>query len=301
MTLVTLSSTICRNIGWRLGLQAVTGVVSLLFVLATFYRSASLYHPQRRAILHLKSQKRKIKSKDKEKTGNTEDTTPPLFDFATLKSRTVQILLLATSIAAVGLNTPMLYLVRLDTFNLLPSICIQSYIQLYMSSFQAQQSHQDGIRGKAFLWLQLHLGLAWCLGCLFFGLMAATSSYDCRISKQYLCQAALLLCGISIMAFTAVEGYKGYVVFVWSYGVFLGGYHYSLKMYIYEKVRARNFARAWGFAQSSMAVPILVSVPLLSKHSFFFMMIPLSELSCTKLFLSAQLGSMIMGRVMPGM
>jgi len=233
------------SIGWRLGLQAVTGVVSLLFVLATFYRSASLYHPQRRAILHLKSQKRKIKSKDKKEkkdsnsnSNNTEDNTPPLFDLATLKSRTVQILLLATSIAAVGLNTPMLYL--------------------------AQQGYQDGIRGKAFLWLQLHLGLAWCLGCLFFGLMAASSSYDCRISKQYLCQAALLLCGISIMAFTAVEGYKGYVVFVWSYGVFLGGYHYSLKMYIYEKVRARNFARAWGFAQSSMGLPILVSVPLLT-------------------------------------
>ena len=98
----------------------MTGVVSLLFVLATFYRSASLYHPQRRAILHLKSQKRKIKSKDKKEkkdssSNNTEDTsTPPLFDLATLKSRTVQILLLATSVAAVGLNTPMLYLVYIQ-------------------------------------------------------------------------------------------------------------------------------------------------------------------------------------------
>ena len=115
-----------RSIGWRLGLQAVTGVVSLLFVLATFYRSASLYHPQRRAILHLKSQKRKIKSKDKKEkkdsnsnSNNTEDNTPPLFDLATLKSRTVQILLLATSIAAVGLNTPMLYLVYINS-------CIES-------------------------------------------------------------------------------------------------------------------------------------------------------------------------------
>ena len=106
------------------------------------------------------------------------------------------------------------------------------------------------------------------MGCIFFGAVADnnnSSSYDCRISKQYLCQAALLLCGISIMAFTAVEGYKGYIVFVWSYGIFLGGYQYCLKMYIYEKVRARNFARALGFAQSSTAIPTLVSIPLLSK------------------------------------
>ena len=68
------------------------------------------------------------------------------------------------------------------------------------------------------------------------------------------------------MAFTAVEGYKGYIVFVWSYGIFLGGYQYCLKMYIYEKVRARNFARALGFAQSSTAIPTLVSIPLLSKY-----------------------------------
>ena len=108
-------------------------------------------------------------------------------------------------------------------------------------------------------------------GEVFFGAVADNNSgsYDCRISKQYLCQAALLLCGISIMAFTAVEGYKGYIVFVWSYGIFLGGYQYCLKMYIYEKVRARNFARALGFAQSSTAIPTLVSIPLLRKYKAF--------------------------------
>jgi hypothetical protein len=35
-----------------------------------FYRSASLYHPQRRAILHLKNQKRKIKDKNKTQATN---------------------------------------------------------------------------------------------------------------------------------------------------------------------------------------------------------------------------------------
>ncbi len=48
------------SLGWRLGLQAITGTVFLTFFLGTCYRSASLYHPQRRAILHLKNQKRKV-------------------------------------------------------------------------------------------------------------------------------------------------------------------------------------------------------------------------------------------------
>ena len=55
------------SVGWRLGLQQITGLLITTFLLGTFYRSASLYHPQRRAILHLKTQKRKIKNKDKEK------------------------------------------------------------------------------------------------------------------------------------------------------------------------------------------------------------------------------------------
>jgi len=97
-------------LGWRIGLQAVTGVVFLPFLLGTFYRSASLYHPQRRAILHLKSQKRKIKSKDKDKN-KIQDDTPPVFDFTTLKSRTVQILLCSISIGSFGLNTPIFLLV----------------------------------------------------------------------------------------------------------------------------------------------------------------------------------------------
>ena len=48
-------------------MQQITGLLITTFLLGTFYRSASLYHPQRRAILHLKTQKRKIKNKDKEK------------------------------------------------------------------------------------------------------------------------------------------------------------------------------------------------------------------------------------------
>ncbi|KAL1436123.1 hypothetical protein MTO96_010868 [Rhipicephalus appendiculatus] len=75
------------SLGWRHGLQAATGLVSLNFVLGAFYRSASLYHPQRRAILHLKNQRRKIK----EKRPRTEK--PPFFDFAALRTRTLRVVM----------------------------------------------------------------------------------------------------------------------------------------------------------------------------------------------------------------
>ena len=129
--------------------------------------------------------------------------------------------------------------------------------------FQAQQAIHEGIWGKSLLLLQAYLGIAWVLGCILFGCIVVNNSTECRISKQYLCQAALFMAGVSILAFTAVEGYNGYVVFVWIYGIFNGGYHYALKMYIYEKVRARNFARAWGFAQFSMSIPNAIGIPAL--------------------------------------
>ncbi|XP_062536913.1 monocarboxylate transporter 12-like isoform X1 [Armigeres subalbatus] len=226
----TFIKTAIDAIGWRLGLQAVTGTVFITFILGTCYRSASLYHPQRRAILHLKNQKRKIKDKNK------HDDRPPFFDFSTLRSKTVRILLVSTGISAFGINTPIFYL--------------------------AHQVEQDGISDKVMI-LQAYLGLAWTLGCAAFGMLVVRNSVECRIARQYLCQTATFMCGLCILALTAVHGnYHGYVMFVWIYGIFCGGYHYALKMYTYEKVRARNFARAWGFVQFSQSIPIALGVPL---------------------------------------
>ena len=42
----------------------------------------------------------------------------------------------------------------------------------------------------------------------------------------------------------------------------MGGYNYSLKMYVYQKVRARNFAKAWGYVQCSQALPNMFGIPL---------------------------------------
>ncbi|XP_077541425.1 monocarboxylate transporter 10-like isoform X2 [Haemaphysalis longicornis] len=222
-----------RAMGWRLGLQALTGAVLVMFVLGVFYRPASLYHPQRRAILHLKSMQRRSKAKDR--AAQAADR-PPFIDYAVLRSRTVQILVAGTALAAFGVTTPLILLMQLG--------------------------EQEGIDRSSLLLLQAFLGIASALGSAAFGLIVIKNSVQCLIARQYLCQAAAFMISVSLLAFTALHQYHGYLLFVWIYGIFLGGYQYSLKMYTLEKVRARNFAKAWSFVQWSQSLPILVGVPL---------------------------------------
>ena len=74
------------------------------------------------------------------------------------------------------------------------------------------------------------------------------------------------VCYIYFHIFNIILGtlYSGYVMFCWIYGVCNGGYAYTLKMYIYEKVRARNFARAWSFTQMAMGLALVIGLPLSS-------------------------------------
>ena len=118
------------TVGWRLGLQQITGLLVTTFLLGTFYRSASLYHPQRRAILHLKTQKRKIKNKDKEKN-KLQDDRPPFFEFTTLKSRTVRIILFSALVSHVGIYSPLFFLVSIFRHRCIPTryryVCTSIY------------------------------------------------------------------------------------------------------------------------------------------------------------------------------
>ena len=43
-------------------------------------------------------------------------------------------------------------------------------------------------------------------------------------------------------------------------GLFSGAYAYALKVFVLQKVRARNFARAWSLVQMSQSVSVLTGV-----------------------------------------
>lgn len=96
-----------RKLGWRLGLQAVTGLLTVAFFLPVVYRSANLYHPQRRAITHLKNQRRNIKEKKTHKKSGKIT----LVDFTPLKSRVLKLLMLSSATSSLGLYAPVFSLV----------------------------------------------------------------------------------------------------------------------------------------------------------------------------------------------
>ena len=224
-----------RKFGWRLGLQAITVTLISIFFIGMFYRSASLYHPQRRAILHLKNQTRKIKCTKEEKLKLREER-PPLIDLTTLKSRTMQVLILSSSISFTGLVSPLLFL--------------------------STEAELDGVGSRNIVYLYGYLGLAWIVGCCLFGVLVVRQDSDCSISRQYLCQFSLIMCGLVLLALTHVKDYAGYVLFASVYGMFLGGYFYSLKVYVFEKVRSKSFPWAWGFIQLFQSIPLSIGVPL---------------------------------------
>ena len=115
------------QMGWRLGLQAATGLLLSAFFLGTFYRSASLYHPQRRAIIHLKTQRKKVIRQPATRLvsfhsfcrlfqvkvkGKPSNDRPPYFDFSVLRLKSLRMILLSSGIGSVGAYTPLFYLVR---------------------------------------------------------------------------------------------------------------------------------------------------------------------------------------------
>lgn len=86
------------------------------------------------------------------------------------------------------------------------------------------------------------MGCAWILGCVIFGLLVVKNSVECRIARQYLCQTAMFMCGLAMLALTTIDGnYQAYLLFVWIYGEFGGSWVDAGKLT--DLSSRRNFRR----------------------------------------------------------
>ena len=65
-----------------------------------------------------------------------------------------------------------------------------------------------------------------------------------------------------MLALVSVEGYHGYLLFVWIYGLFFGGMEVALRVYCYERLKIKQYARGWGFVQGVKAIPYLIGLPI---------------------------------------
>jgi hypothetical protein len=74
-----------------------------------------------------------------------------------------------------------------------------------MICFQPQLALSEGVSASDVTYLQIYFGVAWALGCVAVGAVVINNSTECRIARQYLCQAALIVCALSIYALTAIR------------------------------------------------------------------------------------------------
>ncbi|XP_063702395.1 uncharacterized protein LOC134832336 [Culicoides brevitarsis] len=225
------------KMGWRLGLQSVTVLVSMSFFMGLLYRPASLYHPQRRAIQHLKNQRKKVK----EKKTHIRTPKPPFMDFSPLKSTSVQMMSLSAAMAAYGIYTPIF--------------------------FMSLHGYQEGYDMQDLVLIQTFIGLSIAIGIVAGGsAINKTCQFinykKIRISRQYVCQGCVILSAVSMLFLSGISEHHYFCLVAWSYGLSLGGYKYSLKMLALERIRGKHFTKAWGFIKGAESLPVVIGVPL---------------------------------------
>ncbi|XP_055920964.1 monocarboxylate transporter 10 [Eupeodes corollae] len=222
------------KMGWRLGLQVIAAMVSVSFFMGLLYRPASLYHPQRRAIQHLKNQRKKVK----EKKTIVQSPKKSFIDLVPARSTTVRVLIITSAVSALGIYAP-----------------------IFSMSLHAAK---EGCDIQDLVLLQTFLGLSTTLGVVIAGSVIKRS---CRInntliSVQIVSQASLLAVAVSILFLSFVLGFRPLCVLCWIYGIGFGGFRYSLKMLALQRVKAKYFTKAWGLIRGAESLPVIISVPL---------------------------------------
>lgn len=217
-----------KKIKFMHALNSLSGLTAVTMIAGAMYRSASLYHPRRNVILHIKNQKKCRRERDQEK--------PSYFDFAALKMRGLQGIMVIAAVIGLGMHIP------------------------YILLLQTAKHH--GIEQNSLILLNVFLGLGYVLGCFMFGYIVIRNSSDCSISRRHLVQSCVLASGASTLLMIMARDFHSFSLYAWLYGISTGGYSYTIKMYTYGLVKERIMERVWGFVNAAQFLSLLLGPPL---------------------------------------
>nr|KAG5705077.1 hypothetical protein BaRGS_018807 [Batillaria attramentaria] len=216
------------SIEWMHGLQCMAGLLILTIVGGALYRSASLYHPRRKVILHLKSQKKNRRDREAEK--------PPYLDFSALRMRSLQALMVIAAIVGIGVHVPFILLVP--------------------------TAYEAGVAGEQLLLLSVYLGMGFVAGCGALGYLTVRTSADCFICRRHLVQSAAVAGGGLTLLLVLARDASAFSLYAWAYGAAAGAYYLGLKLYTLELVHHQLMERAWSFMSAVQCFPFLFGAPV---------------------------------------
>ncbi|KAJ8315795.1 hypothetical protein KUTeg_007945, partial [Tegillarca granosa] len=237
-----------RKVKWQHALQCISGLMVLSIFAGSLYRSVSMYHPRRKVIMHIKSQKKSRRERDTERQ--------PYFDFSALRMRALQGLMFISAMISFGMYVPFLLLVK--------------------------TAKEQGVDEEMQLKINVYLGLGFLAGCLILGYIIIRDSKECSISRRHLCQTCSVACGILTLLLLMAKDQNAFALYAWGFGIFCGGYCYTVKVYTYELVKIKIMERAWGFVCAAQFLPILLGAPIAEKHRSNQEIIQIAKNTCSK-------------------
>ncbi|RWS06595.1 monocarboxylate transporter 10-like protein, partial [Dinothrombium tinctorium] len=232
---------------WRATFQIFAVILTITFAIGILQRSASLYHPQRRAIVHLKNQSKKFRPKV---TAKQKKVT--LLDFFHLRTKKLIIVTTAITICSFGYFSPLFYTAE---------ICEKDNDENKTLSFSAEKTSFD--LSNTVFQVNLILGMSFSIGVILNGFITINIENKCQSGQKYLSQATMIASGISSIVLSSkfcsaitIE----YFFMLSFYGFSLGSLYYNLKILLFRQIRARYFNRIWSLTQWTQSLPILIGI-----------------------------------------